>query len=259
MKHIKVKDGRLFTPIVQYRRGDSIITYFGTSHVGMRTYYEELQKGMGAVENGFYEGLKPAVDKGSIPAEKQRYIEGVERLGEAYRTLAKYLGMEFQKDVLTYSDGWKNPDMTLDEFVIASPVKLLENIAGIEAGVKAFERNYILHPEELARVIKGIFMTTAGSPLLHYIISLFRGNSPMDDGVDDEVILGERNRKLFEALEPELDEHDGLGITYGAGHLPGIDRFLRNKRFKREGMLWIPAWEIDEDMSFWEALMALER
>ena len=244
MKVIRVNNGILSTPVVKYRRGDSAITAIGVIHIGEKRYYHQVQKALDSVSYGFYEGVRPVSDLNSVPESRQKYLAQFTSLGETYRTLAAYLDLVAQKDNLTYADGWRNPDITLDQLIVASPEKVLKKFSRLPESMEKMRLYHEADPLALARVVKGASMF-----MFKYLgLAITTMNWSWN-----KVILDQRNQTLFEALEPDLEKEE-LGIIYGAAHLKGIDRYLRKNGFKQEGAEWLQAWELDQELSFSEAL-----
>lgn len=133
--------------------------------------------------------------------------------------------------------------MTATEVLNMVPKRVLRRLARLER-LKDYEEVHQKHPEELARYIMGFALAVYRFPLISSLLS-YAILGPMGH----KVLVTERNSRLFNHMEAE--EHEGrVGVTYGAGHLPGIDRHLRQRGFTKEGDLWLPAWEVDEKRSF---------
>ncbi len=249
MKYVEVKNGTLYTPIVQHRRGELIVTSIGTVHIGTSNYYERLQAELDKLPFGFFERVKPLTNEENVPQEKRQYIEGMQRLGELSQRFADYLGIVTQHQ-LKYPDNWQNPDITLDELITVAPDKVLKKISGLTDQMDELEEFHETNPEELTALIKGAMKYLSNVPFLRGIVS-FLTHGPMYQ----KIILEKRNQKLFDAMEPELEQPrvDGFGIIYGAAHLKGIDNFLIHKGFKSEGGVWIPALDLESEISLWHA------
>ncbi|MBI2076046.1 MAG: hypothetical protein HYT72_02235 [Candidatus Aenigmarchaeota archaeon] len=245
MHFLKVKDNRLYTPVVGYRRGDAEIVVAGMVHVGLPSYYSRIQAEIDKLPAGFFEGIRPPLDEAAVLPEKRPYIRSLDKLPDIYRTFARYLRMTDQKDSLTYN-GWKNADMTATEFINMAPQRLLRRLQRLER-IRDFEEAHKKHPEELSRFMKGMALFVYRFPFISNALS-YAILGPMNH----KLVVTERNRRLFHTMETEAFDVP-VGVTYGAGHLPGIDRYLRGEGFSRDGDFWVPAWEVDEDKSFWES------
>lgn len=82
----------------------------------------------------------------------------------------------------------------------------------------------------------------------HHVDSMVEGL----DGPDGSVILTERNRVAFRALQRELaNGKRRLGVFFGAAHLSGIEAMMRGDLgFRQEGEpRWLVAWRIDAGAS----------
>jgi len=250
MKLVKVEKNRVYTPVIRYRRNDQTVTVIGTLHLGSRDYYQSLQQEINRHPEGFFEGgIKPSTPGVQIPPEKEVYIGIRQVLADNHRALARYLGLETQRSMLTYGDLWQNPDITLDEFLTAAPHKVLRRLLKLKDSIEILEDVHRNHPEELARYIKGIHLFQYKFPFAMNI--LFSRFGVMDRG----VILDLRNSRLFGAVGQNLDDEGimDLGIAYGSAHLDGIDRYLMRHEFKREGDFWVLGWEMTENQSFWKS------
>ena len=66
------------------------------------------------------------------------------------------------------------------------------------------------------------------------------------DSLDGEnVIIGDRNARCIEVLDREIAAgKKKLGIFYGAGHFPDIERRLLEKGFTRVSQKWATAWRV---------------
>ena len=167
-----------------------------------------------------------------------------------HRASARYLGLETQRNMLTYGE-WQNADITLDEFLTVAPHKLLRRLLKLKDSMEMFEDVHRDHPEELARYLKGVHLLQYKFPFASNI--LFSRFGVMDRG----VILNLRNNRLFSTVRQNLDDEGAmdLGIAYGPAHLDGIDRYLRGRGFKREGESWLLSWEMTESQSFWKSYL----
>lgn len=243
MKFIKTENSILYTPIVQYRRGKFAIKSIGTIHIGPSEYYDRLQEEISRTPEGFFEGIKDSTKDYSIPLSKRPFVKRVFGLRETYRNIAKYLGMEYQKDKLDYPTSWENPDMEFGEFVQEAPYRLLTIIFLLEKDINFIERLRRSGTEEVERKVNEKFRSKLTEYVESGISSLL-----MNALVSKRFVVDKRNQKLFNEIKPNIKgKTDGeLGTVYGAAHLDGIDEFLITQGFTREGEEWIPAWDLNK-------------
>ena len=256
MKFTKLEHDVLYTPIIQHRKSNLSITSLGAIHIGEPHYYDRLQQELDKIPEGFFEGITVVGEETRIPEDKKPYVDDIKKLSDVYKAVANYLGMVTQKDRLKYPGQWENPDMTLDELMLAAPLRVVKSLARVNTTFYRFREEFEAHPEELSKAIRAGFRFMLRFPrLAEYVALLVNGPGY------NKVILNQRNQQLFEAMKQKMYEErtDQLGVIYGAAHLEGIDRFLRYNGFKREGELWIPAWNLDGDLSYFRDIWALSR
>jgi hypothetical protein len=65
-------------------------------------------------------------------------------------------------------------------------------------------------------------------------------------GEDGSVLITDRNQAAFKVLKEQLDEgKKHLAVFYGAGHLPDMDRRLREKfGLEPVEITWLTAWDL---------------
>lgn len=102
MQFLKVKDNKLYTPVVGYKRGDTEAVVTGMVHIGLPLYYSQIQREIDKVPVGFFERVGPILDEASVSPEKRPYIQSFQELSKYYRDFARYLHMQYQGDALNY-------------------------------------------------------------------------------------------------------------------------------------------------------------
>jgi len=253
MKCLKADDNELFTPIVKYSKNDFSIIAIGVLHIGEVDYYEYLQQLIDTLPFGFYEFIKPISENAELPEDKEEFRDLFDLSRSYYSSIAERINMVAQKDRLFYLKDWQNSHMTLDEFLIAAPLKGLIKFSGNLAKLDALCELAEEFPKEVSRIIKGGMMKRAKIPFYENFSTGGFGRKMYD------VLVVQRNKKLFDALEPRLNDSGEIGLVYGAYYLHGLDKFLRSSGFKKEGTEWVPAWEINEGMTYQQAVSTINR
>jgi hypothetical protein len=66
------------------------------------------------------------------------------------------------------------------------------------------------------------------------------------DGPDGSTIISERNKIALKVLAEELAEgKKKIGIFYGAGHMPDLERRLREEfQLEQQSQRWLVAWDL---------------
>jgi hypothetical protein len=71
------------------------------------------------------------------------------------------------------------------------------------------------------------------------------GQMQMFEGPNGSVIITERNRRAFEVLEEQIAAgKKNIGVFYGAGHFPDMEKRLAAMGFKKVGQTWRTAWDM---------------
>ena len=62
---------------------------------------------------------------------------------------------------------------------------------------------------------------------------------------EGSVLLSGRNKVAVDTLLEEIEKgKKKLGIFYGAGHMPDLEKRLRRLGFRKVGQTWLVAWDI---------------
>ena len=244
----RVDGNTLLTPIILYKRGDSTVKSIATLHVGSAGYYKALQDEIDRTGQGFYEGMEETKGECDLPFLRRLLSGPFCKMTEDFnKKLAEYTGMECQTDALSYPSSWFNVDITVDEMISRLSIKeLLQGLADC-AKFRLYKRFLRLNQERLSHIFR---------QFARHIY--FEGRESSPQGSESENLMVEsKNQVLFEALDPMLDRGDcaELGLVYSTGHMPGIDDFLKARRFVREGERWVPAWEDVEPLEIVKAIM----
>lgn len=263
---VLVEDGALYTPIDIYsREGGPKIEVIGMIHIGSPSYYEKVQKRIDQIDFGFYEQIKPSSIE-EVKPEKQGYYEGFKEFSKLYDNLARYMGLVGQKDRLNYdADAWRNSDMSLAEYINSLPEKELKRITQSLNPKVLFELEFFhkVHPDECAKLVRETAFFFYRHRFLFkitpYLSSFFtEGGFSLDPYGHSKVTVGLRNDRLFNYVGPELESADSgkLGIVYGAGHLNGVEKFLKSRGYEKARQDRVMAWESREGPSMKESLSA---
>lgn len=191
------------------------------------------------------DGVDAEVTFSDQPSLKRAEIvegEGIQR------QLASALRLEFQLDAMDESKAnWRNSDLSVDQVMDrmeaggANPEQLFSMIGGggfMDAAVGMVAK-LVGMSKTLSTMLK-----MAMVDMLSQADQLLAGMGG-DMGKMMEVIIDDRNEVVLSDLARVLrDEPDvkSIGIIYGAGHLPDLDRRLRNElAMEPVGETWFTA------------------
>jgi general secretion pathway protein G len=166
--------------------------------------------------------------------------------------LASALGLKFQLDVMDHSgDNWRNSDMSVDQLQEkleeagvsgAGLFKMLDG-SSFQARALSFVLGFIERDPSMGALVKVMLVEMLADA------DRILAAAPGDMGRMMDVIVRDRNTVVMDDLgaiiagEPDVES---VGIIYGAGHLPDLQRRLTEELgYKVTGEQWVPAIEVD--------------
>ncbi len=249
-------EGALYTALVTMAGEDGVrVDLIGAVHVGDAAYYDDLERRFASYESLLYEMVRP---EGAAPDDVPKTSSGISMF---QRALKDALDLEFQLDAIDYSKAnFVHADLDWESFQKLQKKKG-ESIAGLLLKATAVElerRKKGGEAHEITPVQLLIALSSEDSArTLKYLLAqqmqeaehVLAGIEDPDAGPDGgSVLVVERNRKALAVLRERIAEGDRrLGIFYGAGHLPDLERRLIDEfGMRRTGFEWIPAWRIEK-------------
>jgi hypothetical protein len=255
-------------------RKEPTIWLAGVSHIGQSNYYAILQRHLDAQTLVLFEGVGgPAesdVDSNpnagsprpSLPrAEASATGGGASSL---QTSMAAALGLVFQLEAINYRrPNFRHCDLSVDQLrdlIAEQPPPpgrpgasqsfegLLETMRGGSwfEGLLQIGLSFIGASPKLQGLAKLALLDTIceiqGDP------SRLGGLSPEMKQLLD-VLLQKRNQKVMAVLEGELKElgrEDSIAVFFGTGHMPDLERRLRQElHYRPAGQLWLTAFSVD--------------
>lgn len=244
----------LETSIVSYvtaEEGDSNlrIDLIGAIHIADKSYYTQLNEAFTKYDSLLFELVAP--ENARLPGPDER-VRKKSVLTSAQLGLKSMLDLEFQLEQIDYSrDNFVHADMSPEEFSKSmkdrgeSFLKMFFRAIGYSTAMQSkdpekyndlamitalLSKNRSLR---LKRIMAGQFEDLDGA-----ITSL--------SGPGGSTIITERNKKALEVLDREIKAGKRrIGIFYGAGHLPDMEkRLLEDFGMKRAEVKWLSAWSL---------------
>jgi len=241
-----------YVPVGADREG-LIVDLIGAIHVGDKAYYDELNKLFESYDVLLYELV--AAEGTRVP-KAGREGPSAHPVGAMQDGMSAILGLKHQLDSIDYTKAnFVHADMSPEEFA-----KSMEKRG--ESFLQMFFR--MMGQGMAQQAAKG---DKAGSSDLDLLMALFskdratklklifadqfedlEGQMLAFDGPDGSTIITERNGKAFEVLDKQLkDGKKKIGVFYGAGHLPDMQRRLeKDFLLKRDSDQWLVAWELQK-------------
>lgn len=239
----------LIMPQVVLTNQKKTIIFQGMVHVGSESFYKsviyDLETALDEGYKLYYEGIAPSTPEAD--SWFSNAIAGGRSLSSNYRDIAGVCGVEFQLDYfqLMVHDMQRRPGqhMTVD----VTTETLQKEYIRLQEEDPEFAKNIVKEKtgkdkdsdgsaEKLINFVHGASdgqKTILGMLCRGFFSVRLQPSSGAEPQALDPLLLEFRNRHLVEAIAAEAG--DKIYITYGAGHLPGVIKLLKQAD---------PAWEI---------------
>jgi hypothetical protein len=254
VRFIENDDGsaRLEAADAAYRNTDGVVVHLiGAVHIGDPIYYSGLNESFEGYDALLYELVKPK--GGGVPRPGQQSGHWI---GNVQHFMKDRLGLMFQLDGIDY----RKPNFVHADLDVETFTKLQD-----ERGESMFTLMLQSALRSMAKGASGAgsggdpltgfeLLAALGSPdqARQLKLVLARQFADIDDamagmeGENGSVLLTERNKAAMKVLDQQIaGGKRRLGIFYGAGHLKLMEQTLFERGFKKVGVTWRTAWEID--------------
>lgn len=225
------------------------IDLIGAVHIADRSYYDDLNKQFEKYDVVLYELVAP---EGTRIPKGGRQEKSSHPIGMMQDGMSSILELSHQLACIDYTKAnLVHADMSPDEFN-----KTMEN-----RGESFFQMFMRLMGTGIAQSASG----ASGMNDTELLMALFAKDRPLKlkrlfaqqfqslegsmsalDGPDGSTIITERNKRCFDVLDKQLAAgKKRIGIFYGAGHLPDMQRRLeKDYKFQRASESWLTAWNL---------------
>lgn len=241
------------TSIVRYTgptRPGVVVDLIGAIHIADQAYYDELNKLFEKYDIVLYELVAPEGTR--VPKGGRK--EGTSHpLGLMQGGMGSILELKHQLDCIDYTkDNLVHADMSPAEFSKTmdqrgeSFLQMFLRMMG--QGVAQSGAGGGMND---AALIMALFSPDRATKLKSLLAEQFQnleGHMAVLDGPEGSTIITERNRKCLEVLTKQLDAgKKKIGIFYGAGHLPDMQRRLATDyQLHRTTEQWLTAWQLQQ-------------
>jgi hypothetical protein len=211
----------------------------GAVHVAHIETFAAQQSLLDSMDLVLWEGV------GASEKPEPEVLERFDVLFKSQVMLKNVLDLDFQLEQIDYERSfWRNSDMSINEVEAALTERGLPLIPNEEVFRAVFGTLFkLVDPESIPRnPTVGKMYRASIAPLMADI------DAVMDQAGSrglKEVLIELRNEVVIEDLVDVLAEPgpERIGVYYGAAHLPGMDRALRDEMgLDYLGVHWIPAW-----------------
>ncbi|HMP78480.1 MAG TPA: hypothetical protein PKD54_03415 [Pirellulaceae bacterium] len=246
----------LETSVTRYRgvnaEGKPVtVDLIGVVHIGEQGYYESLNRQFSQYDALLYELVAPEGTR--VPQGGRGDGGNANPLAALQMGMKSVLGLEFQLDHIDYhQDNFVHADMSPEEFFESmrnneeSIGRMLlkamgQGMANQSRGGGPTDAEMLLSLFSSNRELK---MRRAFAEQMQQM----EGGMAIFEGKDGSTIITHRNAKAMEVLRREIDAgKTKLGLFYGAGHLPDMQRRLIDDfQMQRGGQFWLTAWNMSD-------------
>jgi hypothetical protein len=237
------------TAIVRYaKKGDESGTYVdlvGAVHIGDTSYYKELNKEFENYDALLYELVAPADTRPKTGGGSSHPV------GQLQQGMKNVLELDYQLDRIDYhKKNFVHADMSPDDFSKSMADRgdtfwsmlfrmMGQSMAQQAGNSKAAETELLL----------ALFNPNRALALKRALAQQFEdldGAMNIFEGPDGSTIITDRNKVALDVLKKELASgKKHLGVFYGAGHLPDMEKHLQDDfGMQRVSTRWLTAWNM---------------
>lgn len=227
-----------------------VVDLIGAVHVGERDYYKALNKRFADYDVVLYELVAPEgtrIPKGG--GRKPGAGNPVSSLQGGMQTL---LELEFQLEQIDYTrKNLVHADMSPEEFA-KSLNEREDGMLGMffrMLGYSMAQQTKEAGNSTDAQLLMAFFAKDRAMRLKRIMANQFENieaQMGMFEGPKGSTLITERNKKALAVLTRQIDGGKRrIGIFYGAGHLPDMERRLIDEfGLRRQGESWLTAWKL---------------
>jgi hypothetical protein len=259
---------------VPFRGRGPTIWLTGVSHIGDSNYYAALQQHLDAQTLVLFEGISASSDRAAdMTVRKASRAKDTanstknsasDDVGGLQSSLAASLGLVFQLTAIDYQrSNFRNCDLSIPE--LRQLLAQGEATSGASGAGESFEGvlQLLQGGSFFDSVLQVGLRFLGASPKLRAlgrlalidVIGEIQGDFSHLHGMPPEmqqlleVLLERRNQKVVSELKTELNllgQQDNLAVFYGTGHMPDLEKRLRQQlNYRPVAEHWFTAFSVD--------------
>lgn len=223
------------------------VDLIGAVHIGEKSYYQKLNEQFTKYESLLYELVAP---KGTKIPKGGRGGSG-HPVGMLQEGMTEVLGLAYQLEEIDYTQkNFVHADMTPKQFDAKMEERgeswwsMFFKMMGHSMAVQAGRTD---SPE--FELLGAMFASNRELAMKRALAKQFESMEAMMgafEGQEGSTIITERNKAALAVMKDQVAAgKKTLGIFYGAGHLPDMDRRLREEfGLERKQVDWVVAWDM---------------
>ncbi len=262
LSNLRTMKGDVQTPVVYFLNQNTkrMVILVGVVHLGEKSYYAQIRELLASLD-GFtvlYEWIKALSDeeKSKLTEKSEKIVKEFESYGKSSRMICEILGLQPQKEGLPIEAKWINTDVRAFELInyfVNHNLNFMKDIGKIEKLLGA-ESDQVLDKWLLNGTFKRIIVVM--------VFAGFYSKLTRKRRLKHDFLINQRNVVAVEGIREHLAKGNVVAI-WGAGHLPGIAKMLKQDGFSVVGKEWYTAYKA-KDCSFWDvfadrSVVAVER
>ncbi len=228
------------------------VDLIGAVHVGEKDYYQRLNELFKSYDALLYELVAPE-DARPAPGDSSRGMNAVSML---QRGMKSTLALEFQLDCVDYTQpNFVHADMSPEEFTKSmkdrgeSFFQMFFRMMGQSMAMQGKENG-----NSDAQLLLALFSKDRAILLKRIMAEQFEDLEAATaalEGPNGSTIISERNKKALSVMTRERSAGKRrIGVFYGAGHLPDMQRrLLEDHGMERKETRWFTAWNLADNPS----------
>ena len=231
MKYLKIKNHRAYTPIITLTLGKRTVVIIGVIHIATRNYFVRLQRLLEKLEQRGWAVLYERLADDVHPQKKLRRLSNeVHRLlMELWVLFMNKHNLCYQAHALKKGRNWIDADLPSqerDELYNVSMEQLIRTRKYLRVQLK----NPASWISDMARLLT--------NPVA--VVDNTYGRLPRKA----RALLVDKRDRFAARLIVRHNQVQPVVTYWGAFHIPGIVRELKNRGFRTKSVTWTPAFRI---------------
>ncbi len=244
----KETKGQLQVGVGTYRQDDVTVELVGAVHIADDAYYDALNERFKGYDALLFELVGDPKDLFKTEGEEQPHF--IRMLQSMMTNLLK---LEHQLDGIDYkAPNFVHADLTMEAFMKLQKERgetlftliqraMREELAAQEAGKPRMQVGF-------GQLFRALTSGDTASGLKLLVAEQFDQAEALIDASEEgggTVLVTERNKQVIKILTEQLEEGDKkIGVFFGAGHLPDLERRVLELGFEKSAQEWLTAWDI---------------
>lgn len=154
-----------------------------------------------------------------------------------YSALASLVGAVSQY-TMQYQPGWIFNDLPVEKMKQLSNIMKFMRKKGDDRPMREVIKD--MKEDEKKKMGSVLSWTLLNMNFLKFVF--FFKRKKWRERVINHHIVHVRNKKAIDEVDPYIPKYDHIILLWGAGHLPGMKRLLKQRHFAQQSVHWIPAY-----------------